>query len=225
MVRRAQRAAWTLREAARQMTQKEQSCGTFTIRKLTTRGTKLSVLHIIVFQFISGVAVWCPEAQAKATVLTMVDMDSGYVGVLMVSGESSDNFTARSSSSLVDELRAEKTRLRYNNEPAMRSLAEKVAAFRHPRTTILEPINRAEHQSVGGVERAHQSIQAATRALRLDNRTRTGEDVVLGHALFQWMLRHAAWSHNRFQPQSHRGGTPGKSGRVRATRVLCFLSW
>ena len=36
------------------------------------------------FQFISGVAVWCPEAQAKATVLTMVDMDSGYVGVLMV---------------------------------------------------------------------------------------------------------------------------------------------
>ena len=29
-----------------------------------------------------------------------------------------------------------------------------------------------------------------------------------GHALFQWMLRHAAWSHNRFQPQSHRGGTP-----------------
>ena len=29
-----------------------------------------------------------------------------------------------------------------------------------------------------------------------------------GHALFQWMLRHAAWSHNRFQHQSHRGGTP-----------------
>ena len=29
-----------------------------------------------------------------------------------------------------------------------------------------------------------------------------------GHALFQWMLRNAAWSHNRFQLQSHRGGTP-----------------
>ena len=78
----------------------------------------------------------------------------------------------------------------------MRLLAEKIAAFRHPRTTILEPINRAEHQSVGGVERAHQSFQAATRALRLDIRTRSGEDVVPGHALFQWMLRHAAWSHN-----------------------------
>ena len=75
----------------------------------------------------------------------MVDMDSGYVGVLMVSGKSPDNFTVRSSSSFVDKLRAEKTRLRYDNEPAMRLLAEKIAAFRHPRTTILEPINRAEH--------------------------------------------------------------------------------
>ena len=91
----------------------------------------------------------CPEAQAKATVLTMVDMDSGYVGVLMVSGKSTDIFTVRSSSSFVDKLRAEKTRLRYDNEPAMRLLAEKIAAFRHPRTTILEPVNRAEHQSVG----------------------------------------------------------------------------
>ena len=78
------------------------------------------------FQFISGVAVWCPEAQAKATVLTMVDMDSGYVGVLMVSGKSPDNFAVRSSSSCVDKLRAEKTRLRYDNEPAMRLLARKL---------------------------------------------------------------------------------------------------
>ena len=45
------------------------------------------------FQFISGVAVWCPEAQAKATVLTMVDMDSGFVGVLI----------SRSPSSFVDK--------------------------------------------------------------------------------------------------------------------------
>ena len=152
--------------------------------------------------------MWCPEAQAKATALTMVDTNSGCVGVLMVSGKSPDNFTMRSSSSFVPKLRAEKTRLRCDNEPAMRSLAEKVAALRHPRTTILEPINCAEHNSVGRFERAHQNIQTATRALRLDIRTRTGEDVVPGHALFQWMLRHAAWSHNRFQPQSHRGGTP-----------------
>ena len=76
------------------------------------------------FQFISGVAVWCPEALAKATALAIVDTNSGCVGVLMVSGKSPDNFTIRSSSSFVAKLRAEKTRLRYDNEPAMRSLVE-----------------------------------------------------------------------------------------------------
>ena len=42
------------------------------------------------FQIISGVAVWCPVAWAKATVLTKVDMDTGYVGVKMVFGKSPD---------------------------------------------------------------------------------------------------------------------------------------
>ena len=123
------------------------------------------------FQFISGVAVWYPEAHAKATVLTMVDMDTGYVGVL-VSGESPDNLMARSTASFVDKLRAEKKRLRCDNEPAIRQLPEKLA-----RSTILEPLTRAKHQSVGGVERetAHQITQAATRALRTDIRTRGPE--------------------------------------------------
>ena len=126
------------------------------------------------FQFISGFAVWCLEAQAKATVLTIVDMDSGYVGVLMVSGKSPDNFTVRSSSSFVDKLRAAKTRLRYDNEPAMRLLAEKIAAFRHPRTTILEPINRAEHQSVGGDERAEYSSCNTSAEIAHSNQDRRG---------------------------------------------------
>ena len=133
----------------------------------------------------------------------MVDVDTGYVGVLMVSKKRPDSFMVRSTSSFVDKLRAAKTRLRYDDEPAMRQFAVKIATFRHPRTTILEPINRAEHQSVGGVERTHQSMQAATRVLRTDIRRTLCLDT-----LVQWMLRHAARAHNRLQPQSHRGGTP-----------------
>ena len=101
-----------------------------------------------------------PRHRPKATVLTMVDMDSGYVGVLMVFGKSPDNFTVRSSSSFVDKLRAEKTRLRYDNELWMRLLAEKIAAFRHPRTTILEPINRAGHQRL-------EELKEHTRVFKL----------------------------------------------------------
>ena len=59
------------------------------------------------FQFTSGVVVWCPGAHAKATVLTMVDMDTGCPGVLVVSGGSPDNFMVRSTASFVDKLGAE----------------------------------------------------------------------------------------------------------------------
>ena len=36
---------------------------------------------------------------------------------------------------------------------------------------------------------------------------RPGEHIVPGHTLFPWMLRHAARSHDLFQPESHRGRT------------------
>ena len=119
------------------------------------------------FQFISGVGVWCPEAQAKATVLTLVDTDTGYVGVLLVTRKNPDNFMVRSSGSFIDKLRAEKTKLRYDIEPAMRQLAERIASFRHPRSTILEPINRRRSECRWS-GRAHQSIQATAHTLRTD---------------------------------------------------------
>ena len=96
----------------------------------------------------------------KATVLTMVDMETGYVGVLMV--KSPDNFMMKSTASFVDKLRAEKTRLIYDNEPAMRQLAEKIATFRHPRTTN----QLCRTSKCWRVERAHQSIHAAARGGR-----------------------------------------------------------
>ena len=129
----------------------------------------------------SGIGLRCPEAHVMATVLTMVGVDTGHAGVLTVTGGSPDNFMVRSTASFVDKLRAKKNETEIDNEPAMRQLEERIAAFRQPRSTILESTNRAEHQSVGGVERAHQSMQAAARALRTDIRARTGEGVVPGH--------------------------------------------
>ena len=116
--------------------------------------------------------VCCLVSRGTCQSICADDGRHGY-WVLMVSGKSPDNFMVRSTASFVDKLRAKKTRLRYDNEPEVSQLAEKSATFQHPRTTILEPINSAQHQSVGGVERAQQSIQAATRALRTDIRGRT----------------------------------------------------
>ena len=152
----------------------------------------------------------------------MVDVDTGYVGVVVVAGkEESRQLHGEMDSFIcvpVDGQR--KRRLRHDNEPAMRQLAERTAAFRKPRSTILDPIIHAEHQSVRGAEGAHPSVQTAVRALRTDISARTGEDIVPGHTLFPWMLGHAAWAHNHFQPRTHRGGTPREPERARATTVL-----
>jgi hypothetical protein len=97
--------------------------------------------------------------------------------------------------------------VRYDNEVSLVCLVEKVKAFRHPRVTTLEPIVRAEHAAVGAVDRAHRSVQGATRSLVLDMRARTGLNVQPGHCLFAYMVRHSSWAFSRFQPRGPRGIT------------------
>ena len=75
------------------------------------------------------------------------------------------------------------------------------------------------------LEELKEHIRVFKLQHRLGIRARTGEDSVPGHALFQWMLRHAAWSHSRFQPQSHRGGTPWeiRTGTCYKSPLLPFM--
>ena len=113
------------------------------------------------FQFISGVAVWCPNAHVKATVLTMADMDTGHVGVLMVSGESPDNFMVRSTASFVDKLRAEKTTLTYDNEPAMRDSWQR--KLPHSVTIVQPSWSQSIVQSINVLEELREHIRVLKR--------------------------------------------------------------
>ena len=122
----------------------------------------------------------------------------------------------------VGKLMAEKTRLRYDDEPAMKQLDEKIATFRHPRTTILEPTNRAEHQSVGGVERPHQSFQAATRALARQNQR--GHLCLDTHSSSGCCdMRHGHTIDSSLKATE--AVLLGKSERASVAKVLCFPLW
>ncbi len=81
-------------------------------------------------------------------------------------------------------------RLRYDNEPSLVQLMEEVKAFRSPRQTTLETVIRAEHDVVGAIERAHRTLQANARALKLDIRARADEAVIPGQVLFPWTGKH-----------------------------------
>ena len=171
----------------------------------TTKDTPVPCVQMD-FHYLSG-TLEETDLQAKACLLTIVDMETGYIGAVHVKAKSPDNFMIRFAANFLDKVNADKVRLRYDNEPNMKLLAVKIEQLRHPRQTIQEPIVRAEHQSVGGAERAHQTIQAGARALRLDVKSRIGIDPVPGNVLFSWMVRHASWSYNRFQPRGARGQT------------------
>ena len=158
--------------------------------------------------------------------LTMVDMDTGYVGVPMVLGNSPDNLMVRKTATFVENLRAEKNETEICQSACDATVGRENCRIPTHRSAMLEPIPCAEHQSFGGVKGAQQRNQAATRAPRTDIRARAGEDIVPGRALFQSMLRRAAWAHNRFHPQSHRGGTLGeiRAGTCYKSPLLPFTA-
>ena len=106
------------------------------------------------YQYMSGTDELDTSMQAKATLLTMVDTEFGYLGLVQVAKKGDDAFAIRYLASFLDRMRCDEVRLRYDNENTMVQLTEKVRAFRSPRKTTLEPIVRAEHEMVGPVERA-----------------------------------------------------------------------
>ena len=65
----------------------------------------------------------------------------------------------------------------------------------------------------------HRSLQGQLRAMRLDFAARTGADLLPGHVLFGWVVRHATWVMNRYQP--HRGAEGSTSYEAaKGTRYL-----
>ena len=126
------------------------------------------------FQFTSDTGTFRDKPWAKATMPTLVDTEIGNGGVVQVHGKSPDASMIRYTAAFLDRERTEKVRLRYDTEPAVGTLAEKVAACRHQKVTI--PTSRAEHQSAGAAKRTHKTLQAGVRALRLDNLARLHTD-------------------------------------------------
>ena len=96
----------------------------------------------------------CDHTAAKAVLLTLVDKEQGYVGLVQAAVKGADPFAVGYVASLLDRIRSGEVCLRHDNEPSLVQLVERVRVIRSPRKTTLSPIVRAEHEMVGAVERA-----------------------------------------------------------------------
>ena len=97
-------------------------------------------------------------------------------------------------------------RLRSDQGPAAMAVAQEVAARRHPAHTIVETTPRASHSSLGGAERKCQTIAGQVRVLRIEVEERWKIPVLATSPIMKYIIRHASWTTNRFQPT--RGTTP-----------------
>jgi hypothetical protein len=174
--------------------------------------------------YLSATGELCTEQQAKATFLSMIDVEQGYVAAFQVQKKGDEPFAIRFLASFLDRMRCDEVKLKFDNEPGMKQLAQMVRNFRSPRKTTLEPIIRAEHEMRGAAERAHRTIGANARALVLDLKARTTEEVIPGHVLFPWLVRHVGWSLTRFQPHGSRGQTSfeSRTGTVYKSALVNF---
>ena len=90
---------------------------------------------------------------------------------------------------------------------------------------MLENTVRAEHARLGAAERTHRTCDSQLRAMRLDIRDRTGEDVIPGHPMFPWMVRYVSFVVCRFQPRGQRGQTicEARNGFHYKSAIVPFL--
>ena len=81
---------------------------------------------------LSATGELCSFQAAKAAALSIVDTEQGEVGAIQVARKGDYQFAIRFVASFLDRRYCEEVGLRYDNEPGIVQLAEKVRAFRHP---------------------------------------------------------------------------------------------
>ena len=111
-------------------------------------------------------------ADAHATQLVAVDVDSGMTRVVPAPGKNVSDYLVTGLRKFVESTFHTKVRLRCDNEPAAMIVAERVKALL-PGVVVLENTPRHDH-AANPAERAIRSVKDQVRVLRLDVEARYG---------------------------------------------------
>ena len=95
-----------------------------------------------------------------------------------------------------------KITIKTDQEPAIVAIAEDVVRLRASNgadETISENSPAYSHQSNGVVERGVQSVEGMIRTLRSALEERMGEVLVIGDAIWPWLIEYASYPVNRLE--------------------------
>ena len=130
-------------------------------------------------------------ADAYATQLVAVDVDSGMIRVVPAPGKNVSDYLVTGLRKFVESTFHTQVRLRCDNEPAAIIIAERVKALL-PGVVVLENTPRHDH-AANPAERAIRSVEDQVRVLRLDVEGRYGIQLSANMSLWPWIARHAGW--------------------------------
>ena len=137
-----------------------------------------------------------PGDQAWATTLVMVDVAAQNPLCAAISTKSDeDAYLTAICAAFVKRMAHAKAVLKVDPEPALRSLADKIALRARADGIQLkvETAPRFSSQSIGAVGRAQDAVEGQIRRLRLELDTRLSLEVTPAVGVWPWLVRHAGW--------------------------------
>jgi len=161
-----------------------------------------------VFQF-DYMFMWSADRpDVKATVLSGYHTRSGMsMAVVLPDGKKTTGFAIEMIANFVRECRipARLQVLQHDGEASLKAIVE--AASSRCGGQVRETA-KGDSQANGAVEALHRRVQGVARAIKLSLEQKTGMKLCVSDQLFSWIIRHSAWTLNRFQRRTVSGLTP-----------------
>eukprot|EP00971_Amphidinium_carterae_P191302 3796024-Amphidinium_carterae.1 len=153
------------------------------------------------------------EDGATMTILTARALTSGWSAATVVPSKGAVAFAVRWLVTYLQGMGHQAYRLHCDAETSIHALAE-AAAKEFGQGTLVVGAPTGSHASIGGVERYHQELHAACRAMKHELERKLHRKLPLTAPLYAWMVRHAGWCLPRFAnygaktPHEHLYGRP-----------------
>jgi hypothetical protein len=136
------------------------------------------------------------------TVLTGYDARTGYALGLPVEKKGAIQYALESLRNFTDTLGYDDFLTREDGEYSLQALLKGFAYMSHDRKIEVQKISVGGHQSIGSVERSHQTLAALTRVLLEVARVTCGFQIEPLTRIFIWAERHAGWLLNNCRIRS-----------------------
>ena len=139
------------------------------------------------------------RVEGTTVTLLLTDAETGYVAAIPSPSKGQEMYThlTKMVITFLKVMRHEKLKIRADQEPALKALIGMVKE-QWPHRILVEESPLYSSQSNGRAERAIQTVRRLAASLRVATELRYEMALSSGMVAWPWLIRHAAWLHNRF---------------------------